>query len=211
MKKELDQFYTDLIHQYGEPVDYWPQWCAKNKTIEERERIIIGMILVQRTSWHNANIALKNLKKEGLLSIKKIAELKEVDKLKQLIRPAGFFQSKPQCLIDLSTFIVNEGGVKELMKKDLSEIRSKLLNLKGIGPETADTIMLYALDKPVFIIDEYTRRLVVKNNLTTEKDYAKLQQYFENNLESGVKLYQNFHALIIISQRGREKSMMEVV
>ena len=69
----LPQLYRKLLEKYGDPVEYWPQWCAKSKSLKEREKIIIGMVLVQRTSWHNANIALKNLKKENLLSLEKIA------------------------------------------------------------------------------------------------------------------------------------------
>ena len=97
------------------------------------------------------------------------------------------------------------------MKKDAKDIRELLLSVKGVGQETADTIALYALDKPVFIIDEYTRRWAEANGLTEEKDYTKLQQFFHDNFKSDLISYQNFHTLIIVSQRGREKSMMEVV
>ncbi len=90
MSKTLHQYYEQLFNEYGTPINYWPQWCAKEKSTKEREKIIIGMILVQRTNWHNANIALKNLKKEGLLSVEKIAKLKNLEKLTQLIRSAGF-------------------------------------------------------------------------------------------------------------------------
>lgn len=210
-QNKIYELYTELIGEYGEPRDYWPQWCAKDKSNEEREKIVIGMILVQRTSWHNANIALKNLKKENLLSIAKIATLKSLDKLTQLIRPAGFYQSKPKRLFDICSFIIKEGGIRELMKKETSEVRSALLSIKGVGQETADTILLYALDKPVFIIDEYTRRWTENNGLTGDKDYGQLQEYFERELVSDVELFQKLHALIIICQRGRDKSLMEVV
>ena len=207
----LPQLYRKLLEKYGDPVEYWPQWCAKSKSLKEREKIIIGMVLVQRTSWHNANIALKNLKKENLLSLEKIAGLKNLDHLTALIRPAGFYQSKPKRLFDLCTFIIGHGGVRGLMKKDAKDIRELLLSVKGVGQETADTIALYALDKPVFIIDEYTRRWAEANNLTKEKDYTKLQQFFHDNFKPDLISYQNLHTLIIVSQRGREKSMMEVV
>src|SRR3989344_4154225 len=211
MPKSIYQHYQQLLQEYGDPVNYWPQWCAKSKSTEEREKVIIGMVLVQRTSWHNADIALKNLKKENLLSIDGIAKLKNLDQLTQLIRPAGFYQSKPQRLFDICTFVVNQGGIKGLMKKDVKDIRQWLLNIKGVGQETADTILLYALAKLVFIIDEYSRRWVEKEGLIKEKDYSKLQQFFHINLKSNLNNYQNFHTLIIVSQRGREKSVMEVV
>lgn len=209
--KNLNQLYDELLKEYGDPINYWPQWCAKEKSINEREKIIIGMILVQRTSWHNANIALKNLKHASFLSIEKISKLKDLDKLKKLIRSAGFYQSKPKRLFDICRFIVREGGVKGLMAKKTLEIRGKLLSIKGIGQESADTILLYALDKPIFIVDEYTRRWTESNHLTAEKDYLKLQLYFHSNMELDLEIYKNFHTLIIVCQRGREKSVMEVV
>ena len=211
MSGTLIHHFKLLYDEFGDPISYWPQWCSKNKTVEDREKIIIGMVLVQRTSWHNANIALKNLKKENLLSVKKIAELKSLDKLTRLTRSAGFYQSKPKRLIDVCVFVANSGGVEKLMKRKAKDVRLELLSIKGVGPETADTILLYALDKPVFIIDEYTRRWTEKNRLTLEKDYLQLQKYFESRLPPDVKNYQNFHTLIIVCQRGREKSVMEIV
>ena len=169
------------------------------------------MILVQRTSWHNANIALKNLKKEGLLSIEKIAKLKDLEKLTQLIRSAGFYQSKPKRLYDVCTFVINQGGVGEITKKNKDDVRLQLLNIKGVGQETADTILLYALDKPIFIDDEYTRRWIKNEGLTKEKDYIKLQQFFHNNPNPNLSIYLNFRTLIIVCQRGKEKSMMEII
>jgi len=211
VSKSFYQYYQQLLQEYGNPIKYWPQWCAKNKSIKEREKIIIGMVLVQRTSWHNANIVLKNLKKENLLSVKKIARLKSLDLLTRLIHSVGFYQSKPKRLFDICTFVASQGGVRGLMMKDVKNIRQQLLNIKGVGQETADTILLYALDKPSFIVDEYTRRWTEKNGLTKEKEYIKLQQFFQNNMEPDLKVYQNFHALIIVCQKGREKSMMEVI
>lgn len=203
--------YKDLLKEFGEPINYWPQWCALDKSIEEREKIIIGMILVQRTSWHNANIALKNLKKSNLLSVKAISQLTNTQELTNLVRPAGFFQSKPQRLIDICTYVQSVGGVANLLKLDIETLRENLLKIKGVGKETADTIILYALEKPQFIIDEYTYRWVAMHGLDFPHNYDALQNFFHNSLERNVALYQNFHALIIISQRGVEKSKMEIV
>lgn len=122
----LTRLYHQLLQEYGNPIKYWPQWCAKKKSITEREKVIIGMILVQRTSWHNADIALKNLKKSGLLSIKKISELKNLKKLTQLIRPAGFYQSKPRRLFDICTFITKSDGIKKMMQIDTENLRQQL-------------------------------------------------------------------------------------
>lgn len=211
ISRSLYRRYRQLTKEYGSPLNYWPQWCAKTKPIKEREKIIIGMVLVQRTSWHNANLALKNLKKENLLSLKAIARLKNLDKLTQLLRPAGFYQTKPKRLFDICSFVVSQGGIDKFMKSGIQEARQKLLGVKGVGQETADTILLYALDKPIFIVDEYTRRWTEKNGLTKEKDYIKLQQFFHNNLKPDLTVYQNLHTLIIVCQRGREKSVMEKI
>jgi endonuclease-3 related protein len=207
----LYQKYQQLVQKYGWAVKYWPQWCAKEKSANEREKIVIGMILVQRTSWHNANLALNNLKKANLLSLNKIVRLKNLDRLAVLLRPAGFYSVKPRRLYDLSCFVLENGGIERLMREEITDLRQKLLNLKGIGLETADTILLYALDKPVFIIDEYTRRWVVKEKLANEKDYLKLQSFFEKNLPKDLNVYQNFHTLMIVDQKGPERSRMEIV
>jgi len=203
--------YGKLLKEFGDPKNYWPQWCAKEKGITEREKIIIGMILVQRTSWHNANIALKNLRANDLLSTAKIAKFRSPKKLIPYIRSAGFYQSKPQRIFDVCRLVVQSGGIKSLMKKPDAKVREELLLIKGVGQETADTILLYPLDKPIFIIDEYTRRWTERMDLTKEKRYEKLQSFFHENLKRDLKIYRNFHALIIISQRGREKSKMEYV
>ncbi len=205
------KLYKNLINEYGDPISYWPQWCLKNKTSVEREKIIVGMILVQHTTWHNANIALKKLRDANLLSISKIAALKELPLLTELIKSAGFFRSKPKRLFDICTFIESQGGVDKLLNKKTSDVRWELLKINGIGKETADTILLYALDKPVFIIDEYTYRWVDKNNIFHTNNYDQLQAYFHEKLKPDVELYRNFHTLIIVSQRGRDKSKMEVV
>lgn len=203
--------YKNMLSEYGNPVNYWPQWCADNKPDIEREKVVIGMILVQRTTWHNANIALKRLKDAGMLSIRKLSEVKDISKLTEIIRPAGFFQSKPQRLLDVCSFTQSAGGVKQLLQDDLLKVRGDLLQIKGVGKETADTILLYALDKPVFIIDEYTYRWADKNGIKHNRKYEPLQEYFQKNLQPDTKLFRDFHTLIIVSQRGREKSGMEIV
>jgi endonuclease-3 related protein len=211
MSKNLYQNYQELSEKHGGAIKYWPQWCAKEKSLAEREKIIIGMVLVQRTSWHNADLALRNLKQANFLALGKIAGLKNLDYLTELICPTGFYQSKPQRLYDLCCFIEKIGGVDRALTQKISWLRWKLLTLKGIGPETADTILLYALDKPVFIIDEYTRRWVTKEKLTNEKDYSKLQNFFEKNLPKDLTVYQNFHVLMIVDQKGSAKSIMEII
>lgn len=169
------------------------------------------MVLVQRTTWHNANISLKRLKSASLLSTASISAINDLNELTNLIRPAGFFQSKPKRLFDICSFVEGNGGVEKLLLGKTEEIRQELLKIKGVGKETADTILLYALDKPVFIIDEYTYRWADKKGIPHTRSYDLLQDYFHKNLEPDLELYRNFHTLIIVSERGREKSGMEIV
>lgn len=211
---KIYKLYLSLLQKCGSPEKYWPQWCKKEKTSRDREVIAIGAILTQRTSWRNAELALENLKKTNLLSIKKITELQSFDPLVPLVRVAGFYKTKPRRVWEFCKFIEGFEGVegfREYTKKDLHGAREKLLNLYGIGPETADTILLYALDEPSFIIDEYTRRLVKKEGLSIDLNYNNLKNLFEKNLPVDVGIYQNFHSLIIFSQKEKSGWGMRVM
>lgn len=209
---EIHQLYLELQGKHGSAEKVWPQWCTAEKSPKLRELISIGAILTQRTSWHNADLALRNLKKEDLLSLKKIANLSDLKKLTALVRPAGFYQTKPKRLFNLCSFIAREyGSLEKFREEELEVAREKLLALPGIGPETADTILLYAMDKPSFVIDEYTKRLVKKRGLVTKFTHEHLKELFERNLPRDVKLYQDFHALIIVEGKGLPGSLMKVV
>lgn len=211
-ESKIYQLYLDLLKKCGSPRDYWPQWCKKEKTLRDREIIAIGAILTQRTSWRNAQMALENLKRADLLSFDKIAKLDSCELLVPLVRVAGFYNSKPKRLFTLCSFIVrNYGNIKGLLREKLKDVREKLLIISGIGLETADTILLYALDKPSFVIDEYTKRLVGKEHLVENFDYDYLKELFEKNLPMDVGVYQNFHALIILSQKEEKGWGMKVV
>lgn len=209
---KIYQFYLDLLQKYGPPGKIWPQWCARRKSWRDRELIVIGAILTQRTSWHNADLALKNLKKNKLLSLKKISQLNDLNHLTKLIRPAGFYQVKPKRLYDLCRLIAKKyGGLKKFKKEKLTVARERLLGVYGIGPETADTILLYACDQPIFVVDEYTKRWVKKRKLSKKFTYDFLQNLFEKHLPGNIRIYQNFHALIVIEQKGKEGAKMKRV
>lgn len=225
--KQILNLYDELLKKWGDSVIYWPEWCAKNKTIEQREIIAVGAILVQKTSWHNAEIALRNLKKASLLSIKAIANIvpkgsdlfdNGIQKVRpycdyvSLVRVAGFYTTKPKRLVGFCRFIVERyGGWTNFMQQDKAVTREELLTLYGIGPETADTILLYACDQPTFVIDEYTKRFVKKNNLSEKLDYDYLKQLFEINLPKDYHLFQNFHALIVINEKQGKNSTMGII
>ncbi len=201
MKAEgvIKKLYKELRREYGKPLGQWKLWCKRPKTEKEREEVIIGAILTQRTNWKNVELALNNLKGAREDSLKDIYQL-GFKKLAPLIRPAGFYKTKARYLFNLAKFIVeNYGGLEKMKKSELKELREELLELKGIGPETADSILLYALDKPIFVIDEYTRRLARARNLPGETDYHSLQKLFRESLRRDYGLYQDFHALIVIN------------
>lgn len=194
----FEKLYKELKDKYGKPKDQWQLWCKRPKTDREREEVLIGAILTQRTNWKNVELALNNLKESKINSLKDIYRL-GAKKLAPLIKPSGFYKAKAQYLFNLAEFIIkNYGSLEEMRKAELKGLREKLLKLKGIGSETADSILLYALDKPIFVIDEYTRRLVKNHHLTAQTNYHFLQKLFEENLKRDYRLYQDFHALIVI-------------
>jgi Uncharacterized protein related to Endonuclease III len=156
----FEKLYKELKRKYGPPKGQWSLWCKRSKTNKERERVIIEAILTQRTNWRNVELAIKNLNQAKISSLQDIFR-RGPKKLENLIKPSGFYKAKAQYLFNLVKFIIENYDSLEKMKKEKTEkLREKLLQLKGIGPETADSILLYALDKPIFVIDEYTRRLV---------------------------------------------------
>jgi endonuclease-3 related protein len=194
----FEKLYQELKKKHGSPKGQWSLWCKREKSEKEREEVVIGAILTQRTNWKNVELSFSNLKKAKINSLKDILKIKP-KKLERLIRPSGFYKAKSQYLINLAKFIIkNYGSLTKMKKEDGKKLREKLLKLKGIGPETADSILLYALDKPVFVIDEYTRRLVKKRNLAQKFSYDFLQDLFEKNIKKDLRLYQDFHALIVI-------------
>ncbi|PKL72555.1 endonuclease [Candidatus Kuenenbacteria bacterium HGW-Kuenenbacteria-1] len=199
----FEKLYQELRKKYKAPNEQWNLWLKRPKTEQEKEKVMISAILTQRTSWKNVELALENLKNKKIISLKDIYCLGS-KKIAYLIKSVGFYEIKAQYLFNLSKFIIeNYGNLEKLEKYDLKELREKLLKVKGIGPETADSILLYALDKPIFVIDEYTKRLVKKRNLSDKIDYQFLQKLFEENLKKDFCLYQDFHALIVINGKNK--------
>jgi endonuclease-3 related protein len=206
MKTKIYQLYLSFVKKYGSPKEFWRKWCKGQKTSRDREEIALGAILTQRTNWRNVEKALKNLKEARALSIKKIYKIGEnIKLLEKLIKPSGFYKQKARRIYQFCEFIVeNHGSLENFFDQDLETCREQLLKISGIGPETADSILLYAGDKPIFVIDEYTRRLVKKRKITDKLFYDHLQQLFHQNLPKDVKIYQDFHAMIILEGRGTD-------
>ena len=194
------KLYEKLLEKYGQPEGQWKLWCKRPKNVCQREEVIIGAILTQRANWKNVMLAIDNLKKAKIYTLSAVHQLglRNKNKLADLVRPSGFYKQKCDYLLEMAEFFKKSGGVKNVQKIELKELREKLLDLYGVGPETADSILLYGLDKPIFVIDEYTKRLVKKEKLARDLSYDYLQKLFESNLPRDFALYQDFHALIVI-------------
>ncbi len=180
--------YQRLIRYYG-PQNWWPA----NHAFE----VIVGAILTQNTAWRNVEPALQNLRTRALLSWQSLLEV-SVDELQLIIRPAGFYRRKAACILSMCRWLEGQQGIEQIIQYEPVEIRKMLIDIKGIGPETADAILLYALDKPAFVIDKYTHRIVCR--LTAKErlfDYYTLQTSFLAGLDKDVRLFQEYHALMV--------------
>jgi endonuclease-3 related protein len=188
--KNLRKIYHKLYQTLG-PQHWWP-----GKTPLE---IAIGAILTQNTNWGNVEKAIDNLKKQNALSARVIHKM-PVRLLSELIRPTGYFNIKAKRLKSFIDFLMNDyhGSMKKMKNEYLYLLREKLLSINGIGPETADSIILYALEKPVFVIDTYTKRILSRHGIMNhEKSYDEFQELFYSALEKDVKLFNEYHALFV--------------
>src|SRR3989338_2698380 len=194
---ELLGLYHELRAKHG-PQKWWPQ------RTEEKFEICIGAILTQNTAWRNVEKALDNLIDEDAVSPEKIAAMHE-RKLQRIIRPSGFFRQKSKRLKILARFVLSYGSFGGFSKRIT---REELLRVKGIGRETADCILLYACGKLFFVVDAYTRRLLVREKLITGKEkYDALREMFESSLPKKVNLYKEFHALIVENEKFYRRSL----
>ncbi len=190
ISKGLLLIYEILYAKFGSQ-DWWPG--------DSKLEIIIGALLTQAVSWSNVEMAIDNLKEEKLLDIKKLYHIDE-NKLARLIKPSGYYNMKAKKLKSFIEFIVNEynSNLNSFGRGKLEQKRKELLEIYGIGPETADSILLYAYQKPVFVIDTYTKRILSRINYIEEDiSYEKLQALIENNIESKQKLFNEYHALLV--------------
>jgi len=187
----------EKLQKENKALGQWELWCRLPKSLLEKEKICIGAILAQNTNWNNVEKAIRGLKEN--LTLEAILKLRRKD-LEKAIRPSGFYKQKAERLYNFSNFIIKQyNSLENFFQQELDVCRRQLLSLSGIGPETADSILLYAGEKPIFVIDEYTKRLVKKYNVSSDFSYNNLQKLFQSNLPKDLKLYQQFHALIVIN------------
>ncbi len=206
MTTSLKNLYDLLLESFGHQ-----QWWPVDKMYHQRHgndprfEIMIGAILTQNTAWTNVEKALENLKKQHIFTIHAMTHVEEKN-LKSLIQPSGFFNQKAQRLKCFASYLEKtyEGNLQRFFSRGTTEIRHELLSLKGIGPETADSILLYAGNHPVFVVDAYTTRICQRFPLLIRRDsYEDIQGFFERELTSSipkkelVSAYKEFHALLV--------------
>jgi len=201
-----EEVYILLLSHFGNQ-DWWP--FDKKYHIAQgsdpRFEIMIGAILTQNTAWTNVEKALNNLKNSKSLTVEKIVDI-PVETLKLLIQPSGFFNQKALRLKILAKYIYDhyDSNLDYFFTRDIKQIRDELLSIHGIGPETADSMLLYAGNHPIFVVDAYTKRICKRIPLRIKNEsYEQIQQYFENNIPDNflqkdkISSYKELHALIV--------------
>jgi len=196
---DVFDIYKKLYKIYG-PQKWWPvKYNKRNSGFE----ISVGAILTQNTSWKNVEKALECLHKNNLLDVKSIIGC-PTRKLQKCLRPSGYYKQKTKKLKIFCNWLVTnyKGKLEMFLKRPLPRARKELLSVWGIGPETADSILLYAGNKPTFVIDAYTKRLceLFKRRFGS---YDSCQYYFQSNLPRSAKIFNEYHALIVAS--GKDK------
>ena len=190
ISEQLTKIYQLLFERFG-PQHWWPG--------ETKFEIITGAILTQNTSWVNVEKAITNLKSADLLTPEKLYQF-DLSQLAELIRPAGYFNIKAKRLKNFVNRLFDnyDGKLTNLESLDTDQLRGELLAIKGIGPETADSILLYALDRAVFVVDAYTARITIRHGLIEpDADYEQLRELFQSNLPQDTQLFNEYHALLV--------------
>jgi endonuclease III related protein len=191
----LLNLFSTMLDRLG-PSHWWPG--------ETPFEISVGAILTQNTNWRNVEKAIWNLKSEQLLAPERLYSIPQ-EQLAELIRPAGYFRIKASRLKAFLHFLRHECrfDMEQLRGRPDGQLRGMLLGVNGIGPETADSILLYALEKPSFVVDAYTRRILSRHGLVDEEiAYDALRGFFMDSLPSDVRLYNEYHALLVRVGKG---------
>ncbi|MBN1544770.1 endonuclease III domain-containing protein [Candidatus Woesearchaeota archaeon] len=195
-----------LLHSAYGPQGWWPltppgstrtkHHSGRPMNDTHRFEIMLGAILTQNTAWTNVEKALEQLHKNKLVRHDRILKAKK-ERIAQLIRSAGYYNQKAERLVIISKFI-RDNTIRSLMARDAADLRKMLLEVKGIGPETADSIVLYAFGKPSFVIDAYTKRVFSRIGIcAADAEYDALKEIFEKNIKKDAVVYKEYHALIV--------------
>jgi endonuclease-3 related protein len=187
--QKLRQIFDLLLDTHGRQ-----KWWPGDSPFE----VMVGAILTQNTAWSSVERAIANLKDAKVLQQQRILDL-PIDELGQLIRPSGYFNQKAKRLHNLCLFLEESGGEDGLSKVGTAALRDMLLAINGIGPETADDILLYALHRPVFVVDAYTRRIFSRlGMLQGDEGYEEIRSGFEQMLGPDTEMFNEYHALIVL-------------
>jgi endonuclease-3 related protein len=181
----------DLLHAHFGSQDWWPA--------ETELEMMVGAVLTQNTNWKNVEKAIENLKQNNMLTLDCLASL-DLSVLARTIRPAGYYNIKAKRLKNLIRFITDHyrADLSMFLKEETQTLRHGLLSVKGIGPETADSIILYAARRPLFVIDAYTHRILYRHSMCEEQaTYDALQELFMDHLVEDASLFNEFHALMV--------------
>lgn len=202
--QRLMEMFDLLLAHFG-PQNWWP---AKTEL-----EVMIGAILTQNTNWTNAEKAISNLKDKDLVSLDRLVSL-SIEDLAKEIRPAGYYNIKAKRLKNLINFIFDQydGDLTGLLQEETDRLREGLLSVNGVGPETADSIILYAANRPLFVIDAYTHRILSRHAMAGEEaTYYELQGLFMDHLPEDAPLFNEFHALIVQAGKNycRKKPLCE--
>jgi endonuclease-3 related protein len=184
------EMFNRMLNQFG-PQHWWPG--------ETELEMMVGAILTQNTAWTNVEKAIGNLNKKNILNVEGLKDIPN-DLLAEEIRPAGYFNIKTGRLKNLINFIIENysGDMDRLLTEKTEALREGLLSIKGVGHETADSILLYAAKRPVFVIDAYTYRILSRHGMVEDQiTYHELQSLFVDNLAEDAELFNEFHALIV--------------
>lgn len=186
----LRRYYETLLEQFG-PQGWWPA--------RTRFEVILGAILTQNTSWNNAALALRRLREAGRATQSGLRSTDQAE-LEDLIRPAGFFQQKASTIRTLLSWVDRkyQGSLGRVFRRPPTQLRSELLQLNGLGPETVDAILLYAGRQPFFVADAYARRILARHELVPEDaDYSAVQNFLHEHLPANEAMFNEYHALLV--------------
>jgi endonuclease-3 related protein len=187
---QLTEIYQLLFDRFG-PQHWWPG--------QTQFEIITGAILTQNTNWTNVEKAIANLKSADCLTPEKLYHL-DVSQLAELIRPAGYYNIKTKRLKNFINWLFDnyDGQLANLETVGTNQLRAELLAIKGVGFETADSILLYAFERPVFVVDAYTARIAFRHQLIEpDANYEQLRELFQSNLTEDTQLFNEYHALLV--------------
>ena len=189
-RRELMRLYRRLLKAFG-PRKWWPATSPFE--------VMVGAILTQNTAWSNVEKAVANLRQADALDPLRLSAIRR-DRLARLIRPSGYYNVKAGRLLAFARWLRDRygGNVESMAATETAELRRELLGLKGVGPETADSMLLYALERPVFVVDAYTIRIFSRHGvLPATAGYEEARAFFEERLPRDVALYNEYHALLV--------------